>query len=87
MSIFTDDEHETDNEQDLAQVLLEHLADADVIGADTGRDGDPLFGIQAVSTFEEAGVLTSNRGLVIDAVNGAGENVQFQVTIVESTRR
>jgi len=34
-------------------------------------------------TFEEHGVLTRNRGLVIELENGQ----EFQVTIVESTRR
>ncbi len=36
-----------------------------------------------VSTFREAGVLTGNRGLVVDFPHGQ----QFQITIVESTRR
>ncbi len=34
------------------------------------------------TTFQEAGVLTNNRGLVITLANGQ----EFQVTIVESTR-
>jgi hypothetical protein len=36
-----------------------------------------------VATFRDAGVLTNNRGLVIAFPNGQ----EFQITIVESTRR
>ena len=36
-----------------------------------------------VGTFEEHGVLTNNRGLVVTLPNGQ----EFQLTIVESTRR
>ena len=37
----------------------------------------------AVTTFRDAGVMTNNRGLVIDLPGGQ----QFQITLVESTRR
>ena len=36
-----------------------------------------------VATFRSAGVLTNNKGLVLSFPNGQ----EFQVTIVESTRR
>jgi len=36
-----------------------------------------------VTTFADAGVLTNNRGLVVRIGNGQ----EFQLTIVESTRR
>ena len=36
-----------------------------------------------VTTFQDAGVLTMNRGLVVSLPNGQ----EFQLTIVESTRR
>jgi len=36
-----------------------------------------------VCNYVDAGVLTYNRGLVVDLPNGQ----QFQITIVESTRR
>ena len=36
-----------------------------------------------VTTFRDAGVLTNNRGLVVAFPNGQ----EFQITIVESTRR
>ena len=37
----------------------------------------------SVNTFHEAGVLTMNRGLVVSLPNGQ----EFQVSIIESTRR
>jgi len=36
-----------------------------------------------VTTFREAGVMTNNRGLVVAFPNGQ----EFQITIVESSRR
>jgi hypothetical protein len=36
-----------------------------------------------VATFRDAGVLTNNKGLVLSFPNGQ----EFQLTIVESTRR
>jgi len=36
-----------------------------------------------VATFRDAGILTDNKGLVLSFPNGQ----EFQVTIVESTRR
>ena len=36
-----------------------------------------------VGTFEELGVLTANRGVVVELPSGQ----EFQLTIVESTRR
>ena len=39
--------------------------------------------VRNAGSFEEHGVLTNNRGLVIELENGQ----EFQVTIVESTRR
>ncbi len=37
----------------------------------------------SVATFEDAGLLTMNRGLVVRLPNGQ----EFQLTIVQSTRR
>ena len=37
----------------------------------------------SVSTFSEAGVMTNNKGLVVELPGGQ----EFQLTIVESTRR
>jgi len=42
-----------------------------------------LEGWSEVTTFRDAGVLTNNRGLVVAFPNGQ----EFQVTIVENTRR
>jgi hypothetical protein len=42
---------------------------------------EPIGG--SVNTFQDTGVLTMNRGLVVSLPNGQ----EFQLTIVESTRR
>ena len=39
--------------------------------------------VRSVRTFDEAGLLTSNKGLVVRLNNGQ----EFQLTVVESTRR
>ena len=39
--------------------------------------------VRNAGTFEDHGVLTNNRGLVLELANGQ----EFQITIVESTRR
>ena len=47
---------------------------------------DTLFSRRSggwAETFEQAGVLTDNRGVVVHVGNGQ----EFQLTIVESTRR
>ena len=41
---------------------------------------DQIDNISNVSTFEEAGILTTDAGIVIDLVNGQ----QLQVTIIRS---
>lgn len=51
----------------------------------TERLGDLLFeneelGVSTTRTFDEAGVLTSNQGLVVTLENGD----QFQLTVVRS---
>jgi hypothetical protein len=38
--------------------------------------------VRSVSTFEEAGVLTNNRGLVVKLADGT----RFQITVVEDRR-
>jgi len=66
--------------QDALKTLLEEIAfmDAD----DRERFGVPaeLAEVDRVSTFEEAGVLTTDAGLVVTATDGA----EFQVTIIQS---
>lgn len=39
--------------------------------------------VRSVSTFDAAGLLTRDKGLVLRLANGQ----EFQVTVVESTRR
>ena len=46
---------------------------------DLNESFDPA-GIEGVATFEEAGVLTMNRGLVVTMDDGA----EFQLTVVRS---
>lgn len=51
------------------------------------KDGDDdedasLTDIASALTFEDHGVLTSNRGIVLDLTDGS----QFQITIVQSRR-
>jgi hypothetical protein len=64
------------------QEFLENLQ-AFLEGGDVNAD-EPEFwersGIKSVRTYEDAGMLTHNRGLVVTLVNGS----QFQVTIVKS---
>ena len=45
--------------------------------------GDRVVRSRHVRTFEDNGVLTGNRGLVVTLGNGQ----EFQLTIVESSRR
>ena len=45
-----------------------------------GEDGYQTSACMTIETFEEAGVLTSNKGLVITLEN----NQEFQITIVRS---
>ena len=44
------------------------------------QDGEAAPEIARVQTFEEAGLLTSNRGVVVRTANGS----TFQITIVQS---
>lgn len=63
--------NEFDFEQDLQSVLQ-------------GDDFDCMFSeggnVKSVSTFDEAGVLTRNKGLVVRM----GDGSEFQITIVQS---
>ena len=51
----------------IGETLLGELAGAD-------------FGVESARSFEEAGLLTANHGLVIRMVDGS----EFQVTVVQS---
>ena len=57
------------NEIDIETMLYEML-----------QDDEAAPEVVAVRTFEEAGVLTGNRGVVVRAADGS----EFQVTIVQS---
>jgi len=63
--------------QDALKTLLEEIAYMD---ADERDRLGVLDDIENVSTFEEAGVLTNNAGLVVRL----GDGSKFQVTIVQS---
>lgn len=42
------------------------------------NDEDPE--VERISTFEEAGILTRNKGLVVKSIDGR----EFQITVVQS---
>jgi hypothetical protein len=67
------------NERKFERTLQEVL---EAVAASSSQDriaGEELSDA-GISTFEDAGVLTNNRGLVVRLQNGA----EFQVTIVQS---
>jgi len=66
--------------QDALKTLLDEIACMDADDLDQFDLPDDLGGIEHVRTFEEAGVLTQNAGLVIELADGS----QWQVTIVRS---
>jgi len=66
--------------QDALKPLLDEIACMDADDLDQFDLPDDLGGIEHVRTFEEAGVLTQNAGLVIELADGS----QWQVTIVRS---
>ena len=66
--------------QDALKTLLDEIACMDADDLDQFDLPDDLGGIERVRTFEEAGVLTQNAGLVIELTDGS----QWQVTIVRS---
>ena len=61
-------------ERDFEEALKDILEDQDTLEEVAGPE------VSSVDTFENAGILTRNRGLVIRLRNGA----EFQVTIVQS---
>lgn len=66
------------NEQELQDILLALLTGEQASLGVRGADDEPL--LEAVATFEEAGVPTDNKGLVLTA----GDGSQFHVTIARS---
>jgi len=70
------------NEQTMQDALNALIADV-MLCIDTGDDIEPpeeLEGVDSIQTFEEAGVLTMNKGLVLRMK----DHREFQVTIVQS---
>ncbi|HRQ73998.1 MAG TPA: hypothetical protein PLU35_13310 [Phycisphaerales bacterium] len=68
--------------QNMLRDLLDELLDA------RGDDDEPIAdlavcteGISAVRTFEDAGLLTDQRGIVVECDNGR----EFQISIVRSS--
>ena len=70
-------EHEI---QDALKTLLEEITFMDDEDRSDAGLGDGLAEIERVSTFDEAGVMTSDAGLVITTADGS----EFQLTIVQS---
>jgi len=66
--------------QDALKALLDEVACMDSDDLEQFDLPDDLGGIKSVRTFEEAGVLTQNAGLVIETADGS----EWQVTIVRS---
>jgi hypothetical protein len=63
------------NEQDIQDILVALLTEDSVRLGERGEDAEPTF--EAVSTFDEAGVVSDHKGLVISA----GDGSVFLVTI------
>lgn len=66
------------NEQDIQDILVALLTEDSVQLGERGADAAPTF--EAVSTFEEAGLVSDDRGLVIST----GDGSVFLVTIARS---
>ena len=63
------------NDQDVQDILVALLTEDSVQLGERGADTGPTF--EAVSTFEEAGIVSNDKGLVI----GTGHGSVFLVTI------
>ena len=66
--------------QDILKTLLQELAYMDTEDLDQFDMPCELAEIEHTSTFDEAGVLTRDAGLVITTADGS----EFQLTIVQS---
>ena len=63
------------NEQEIQDILVALLTEDSVQLGERGSNAEPTF--EAVSTFEEAGVVSDDKGIVISA----GDGSVFLVTI------
>ena len=66
--------------QQTLKTLLDEMSYMDTDDLDQFDMPEELAGIERVSTFDEAGVLTRDAGLVITTKDGS----EFQLTIVQS---
>jgi len=66
--------------QDALKTLLEEIAFMDADDRERFDLPAELAEVDRVSTFEEAGVLTTDAGLVVTATDGT----EFQVTIIQA---
>ena len=66
--------------QDNLKALLDEISFMDADDLNQFDLPPELAGIERTNTFEEAGVLTNNQGLVVHTSDGS----KFQVTIVQS---
>ncbi len=69
--------------QDALHILFEELSymdEADRAGAGLGIPGIDILEDAKIYTFEQAGVLTTDKGLVLSLADGS----EFQLTIVRS---
>jgi hypothetical protein len=57
------------NEQDIQDILVALLTEDSVQLGERGANAEPTF--EAVSTFEDAGVVSDEKGLVISAGDGS----------------
>ena len=66
--------------QQTLKTLLDEMSYMDTDDLDQFDMPEELAGIERVSTFDEAGVLTRDAGLVITTNDGS----EFQLTIIQS---
>jgi hypothetical protein len=57
------------NEQELQDILVALLTEDSVQLGERGANAEPTF--EAISTFEDAGVVSDDKGLVISAGDGS----------------
>jgi len=68
------------NEHDLERLIADALNEAAAGFAEDANGPDGIEELNAIRTYAEAGVMTTNAGLVLYLEDGS----EFQVTIVQS---
>ncbi len=66
--------------QNLLQEIFENLHTSDCLQDACDEAAEELEDLQAINTFEQVGMLTSDQGLVLSLADGS----EFQITIVQS---